>query len=188
MNHRLAYFVGLLAFCGCLGSHLSTLAAKTPEQDTGSANSASAADRADKANAETVEFKRSSAAKLAKGEITFDDLKFDIEPDAPFDREMLHPSVERLVGKNVKLRGFILPGFKATNLDMFILVRDNRECCFGPGAALYDCVIVRMQDGETTDYATRAVTVEGKFKIQEVKDPVTSKHLAVFQIDGTAVK
>ena len=46
-------------------------------------------------------------------------------------------------------------------LTVTVLVRDNLECCFGPGAALYDCVMVRMNPGKTTNFSIRPVTVEG---------------------------
>jgi hypothetical protein len=78
--------------------------------------------------------------------------------------------------------------FKETNIEQFVLVRDNQECCFGPGAALYDCVIIEMVPGKTTDFVTRPVTVEGKFKIQEYRYPDDSGHFAVFRIDGEAVR
>lgn len=135
------------------------------------------------------EDKESFEARLAKGEITFDDLKFDIEKGEPFQREMLTERVKRLDGKNVKLRGYILPStlFKETNIERFVLVRDNQECCFGPGAALYDCVMIEMVPGNTTDFVTRPVTVEGKFKIQEYKYPDGSGHFAVFRINGVDV-
>jgi hypothetical protein len=137
-----------------------------------------------------VEIKRSSEANLAKGEITFDDLKFDIEKGAPFKRDMLPTSVESLGGRKVKLRGYILPAtlFKETDIEQFVLVRDNQECCFGPGAALYDCVIIEMVPGKTTDFVTRPVTVEGKFKVQEYMYPDGTGHFAIFRIDGEAVK
>lgn len=134
--------------------------------------------------------KSERAAKLAKGDITFDDLKFDIEKGEAFEREMLTDVVEKLNGKKVKLRGYILPStlFKETDIEQFVLVRDNQECCFGPGAALYDCVIVDMVPGKTTDFVTRPVTVEGKFKIQEYKYPDGAGHFAVFRIDGLKVQ
>lgn len=147
---------------------------------------------ADKPKAET---NASSKSALAKGEITFDDLKFDIEKDAPFEREMLSQTVKQLHGRKVKLRGYILPStlFKETDIKQFVLVRDNQECCFGPGAALYDCVMVEMVEGNTTDFVTRPVTVEGKFKIHEYpypggKGPNGSTHFAVFRIDGVDVR
>jgi len=144
-----------------------------------------------------VETRKSSAAALAKGDINFDDLKFEIEKDQPFKREMLTKEVEKLNGRKVKIRGYILPStlFKETDIDQFVLVRDTQECCFGPGAALFDCIIIEMVPGKTTDFVTRPVTVEGKFKIDTEKykyppggGPQGASHFAVFKIDGIAVK
>jgi len=126
----------------------------------------------------------------SKGEISFDDLKFDIKPDAPFDASMLTDEIRALDGKVVKLRGFILPStlFRETNIDEFVLVRDNQECCFGPGAALFDCVVVNLVGATRTDFTTRPVTVTGKFLLKEYKYPDDSGHFAIFNIQGTDVK
>ena len=85
--------------------------------------------------------------------------------------------------------------FKETGIDQFVLVRDNQECCFGPGAALFDCVIVEMVPGRTTDFVTRPVTVEGRFKIDTVSykypggaGPKGASHFAIFKIAGERVK
>jgi hypothetical protein len=144
-----------------------------------------------------VEERKSSEASRAKGEINFDDLKFEIEKDAKFSDSMLTDDVKALDGTKVKLRGYILPAtlFKETDIDQFVLVRDNQECCFGPGAALFDCVIVEMVPGKTTDFVTRPVTVEGVFKIDTKKyaypggvGPKGASHFAIFKIDGESVK
>ena len=144
-----------------------------------------------------VEERKSSKSALAKGEINFDDLKFEIEKDAPFSDSLLTDEIKKLVGKKVKLRGYILPAtlFKEKNIDEFVLVRDNQECCFGPGAALFDCVIIKMVPGKTTDYSTLPVTVEGNFKIDTEsykyppgQGPRGASHFAIFQIDGESVK
>jgi len=126
----------------------------------------------------------------AKGEISFDDLKFDIKPDAPYDPSMLTDEIRALDGKEVKLRGYILPStlFRETNIDEFVLVRDNQECCFGPGAALFDCVVVNLVGKVRTDFTTRPVMVTGKFVLKEYKYPDDSGHFAIFNIQGTAVK
>ena len=144
-----------------------------------------------------VEERKSSAAARAKGEINFDDLKFDLEKDAAFDDELLTKEIRELDGTKVKLRGYILPStlFSETNISQFVLVRDNQECCFGPGAALFDCVMVQMVPGKTTDFVTRPVTVEGTFVIDTDTyryppglSPTGATHLAVFRIDGEAVQ
>lgn len=144
-----------------------------------------------------VEERKSSESSRAKGEINFDDLKFEIEKDHPFGPSMLTDQVKQLHGRKVKLRGYILPAtlFKETDIDQFVLVRDNQECCFGPGAALFDCVIIEMLPGKTTDFVTRPVTVEGKFKIDTEKykypggvGPKGASHFAIFKIEGESVQ
>ncbi|TWU45250.1 hypothetical protein Q31b_04210 [Novipirellula aureliae] len=144
-----------------------------------------------------VEIRKSSEASIAKGDITFDDLQFEITKDASFEKGMLSKDVKRLDGLKVKLRGYILPStlFKETDIEQFVLVRDNQECCFGPGAALFDCVIIEMLPGRTTDFVTRPVTVTGKFKIETEKykypggkGPGGASHFAIFKIAGESVK
>ncbi|WP_182868742.1 DUF3299 domain-containing protein [Rhodopirellula sp. JC639] len=144
-----------------------------------------------------VELRLSTEAQLAKGEINFDDLKFDIEKDGAFDESMWTKRLKMINGKNVKLRGYILPSstYQNEGFKQFVLVRDNQECCFGPGAALYDCVFVVMVDGNTADFTTRPVTVEGKFvldpetyKYPGGKGPRGATHMAVFRIEGVSVK
>lgn len=118
---------------------------------------------------------------------TFDDLKFDIEKDAPFKREMLPEKIENYAGRRMRIRGFILPTSFQTGLTNFVLVRDNMECCFGPGAALYDCIVVEMAGDKTTDYTIRPVAVEGTFKIDEFIGP-GRKHLAIYKLIADKVE
>jgi hypothetical protein len=119
-------------------------------------------------------------------DITFDTIKFDMQKTEPFLRSMLTPTIEGLAEKRVRIRGYILPPFQQTGLTQFVLVRDNLECCFGPGAALYDCILVEMLPGKNTDYDVRPVAVEGVFKIEEFKGP-DGKHLAIYRLDGESV-
>jgi hypothetical protein len=117
---------------------------------------------------------------------TFDDIKFPLEKGDPFDRSLLTDRIEDLVGRRIRIRGFILPGFQQTGLTQFVLVRDNMECCFGPGAALYDCIVVEMDAGKTTEFSTRPVAVEGTFSIKELIGPDGS-HLAIYHVLGNSV-
>ena len=118
---------------------------------------------------------------------TFDDLNFDIEPDAPFDQSMLTEEIDELVDKRIRIRGYILPTFQRSGLKQFVLVRDNMECCFGPGAALYDCIIVDMLPGKSADFSVKPVAVEGQFTIDEFIGP-DGTHLAIFHMDAEKVK
>lgn len=153
--------------------------------------------RGEAAGRTKVEPRLSSQADLQKGDITFDDLKFDIEKDAPFDPEKLTETLQFLNGRKVRLSGYILPAtlFKETDISEFVLVRDNQECCFGPGAALFDCVKIEMVGDYTTDFVTRPVTVEGKFVFDPEKyqyppglGPGGASHFAIFRIEGVRVK
>ncbi len=144
-----------------------------------------------------VELRLSSEAQLAKGEINFDDLKFDIEKDAPFVKSMWTDRLKKINGKNVKLRGYMLPAsiYQESGIKQFVLVRDNQECCFGPGAALYDCVWVELVGDAEAEFSVRPVTVEGKFVLDAEKyrypegtAPDGQTHMAVFRIESTDVR
>lgn len=106
-----------------------------------------------------------------KFDITFDHIKFDIPEGEPYSPEMLTEQVRRLDGQPVKLRGYIRPSFKQRDLKNFVFVRDDKECCFGPGAALFDCVVVKLAKGKETDYTVRPVAVTGKFLLKEYQGP-----------------
>lgn len=120
-------------------------------------------------------------------DISFDDLKFDMKKGDPFLRSMLTEKIEKMHGTKIRIRGYILPSFQQKGITQFVLVRDNMECCFGPGAALYDCVLVEMASGKSTSFTVRPVTVEGKFEISEYKGP-DGKHLGIYHLVGDDVK
>ena len=119
--------------------------------------------------------------------VTFDKVKFEMKQGDPFKSELLTDDIRKLDGKTIRISGWMYPSFQQTGLKGFILVRDNKECCFGPRAALFDCMIVDMVGGNTTDYSTYPITVEGVFKIKEVKGP-DGKHLAIYHLDALNVK
>jgi len=108
-----------------------------------------------------------------------------------FKKEMITKEIEELNTKTVKLRGFILPTsvFQQSGIKQFVLVRDNQECCFGPGAALYDCVIVEMQAGKTANFSTRVVAVKGKLEVdsQSFQYP-DGGHYAIYKMTAEEVK
>jgi len=120
-------------------------------------------------------------------EITFDDIKLEMEKGAPFTRELLPERVTALAGTPIRIRGYILPSFQQTGLTQFVLVRDNQECCFGPGAALHDCIVVRMRPGKTAAFSIRPVAVAGTFTIDELRAP-DGTHLAIYALAGEEVR
>lgn len=104
--------------------------------------------------------------------ITFDDIKFDIEKDGKFERSMLTPEIEALQGQRIVIRGYITPLSVLKNRDLtdFVLVRDNQECCFGPGAAIYDCIKIELDSSHPTDFTVFPIAVEGTFRIDPIGD------------------
>jgi hypothetical protein len=104
-------------------------------------------------------------------EISFDDLVFAMEKGGKFERSMLTEKILQMNGEQIRIRGFIRPAFKETGISKFVFVRDNQECCFGPGAALYDCILVELGGEKTTDYTVRPITVLGTIYMKEFKGP-----------------
>lgn len=136
-----------------------------------------------------AEDRSSRSTARAKGDLTFDDIKFEIEKGGTFHRSMLPKEIEELNNKPIRIRGWILPAsvLKQSGFDEFVLVRDNQECCFGPGAALYDCIMIKMEKGKTANFTTRPVAVKGKFVIEEFKFP-DGAHYAIYKMTATEVK
>jgi hypothetical protein len=120
-------------------------------------------------------------------DITFDTIKFDIKKGQKFKRTMLTAEIESLKTQKIKLRGYMYPTFQQTGITQFVLVRDNMECCFGPGAMIYDCVMVEMAEGKTTDFSIRPIAVEGTFDIKPVDDG-DGNLLVLYHIRGDGVK
>jgi hypothetical protein len=121
--------------------------------------------------------------------VTFDDIKFEMKKGDPFKRSMLTDKIEQLEGQTIKISGWILPAsvYQEKGIRQFVLVRDNQECCFGPGAALFDCVLVEMVNGKSANFSTRPVNVEGTFSVDEILGP-DGKHLAIYRLDSYLVK
>ncbi len=113
---------------------------------------------------------------------TFDNLRFNMTPGGPFHRSMLTKEIEALAGQRIRIRGYILPTPQKSGITTFVLVRDNQECCFGQGAALYDCILVDMNKGTTAEYSIRPIAVEGIFEIREFV--VGGKHMAIYHLDA----
>jgi hypothetical protein len=103
--------------------------------------------------------------------ITFNDLKFEMEKTEKFSRTMLTEKINGYHGGKVKIRGYIRPNFKQTGITKFIFVRDNKECCFGPQAAIFDNILVRLGKDQSVNYTVRPVTVEGNFVLKEYNGP-----------------
>ena len=64
-----------------------------------------------------------------------------------------------LIGKRVKIDGYILPTFKMEGLDKFILIHNNFQMNFG--APIKDQLVVELAPGRETSFSVKSLTVEG---------------------------
>jgi hypothetical protein len=184
MNAKLLLVVAALpaAAAGCDGASTAGEAEVRPTPPA----SASSEHGAEKPVAATPS---SAVPRNAKGirETSFDDLKFPMEKTEAFAETMLTDDVKSLFGQRIRIRGYMYPTPLKRGLKQFVLVRDNLECCFGPGAALFDCVLVSMQEGATATYTIYPIAVDGEFRFQPLPGP-DGRPLAIFQMVGEAVK
>jgi len=135
--------------------------------------------------------KTSASAKGKTKNISFDDIKFKMKKGSKFKKKMITTKIKKMNKKVVRIKGWIHPlsAYKQKGITRFVLVRDNRECCFGPGAALYDCIVVRMATGKSTSFTTKPIAVEGTFLIKPLKDiRRKGKHLAIYAMTATKAK
>ena len=193
-RHAMAFVVALLPLlAGCDGAS----SARELSETSRAVEAKSASVEAPSGNAATASSpgSQSPGAELALPprdssgvrDASFDDIKFPMEKTDLFQRSMLTPKVEALSGEKMRIRGYIYPTLRKRGLKEFVLVRDNLECCFGPGAALFDCIVVRMAAGKTTEYSPGMVAVEGEFRIAELPGP-DGRPMAIYQMTADAVK
>jgi hypothetical protein len=129
-----------------------------------------------------------SAGPERTEDVNFDDLKFDIERDAPFDPSLLTDAVKKLDGKLIRVRGFISPAtYQLKGITQFVLLRDNQQCCFGPGAYIYHNMMVEMEEGKSTSYVIRPITVEGRFSIKPWVGP-DGKTWSIYHVRATSAR
>ncbi len=152
----------------------STSSGSTSSGSTGSGSTGSGGDQPSKSSGSLARRGGQTASPQQSfvKNITFDTIKFDIKPNAPYDPSMLTDQIVKLQGQRVIIRGWMLPRtlFSQSGIKEFILVRDNQECCFGPGAAIYDCIQVKMASGKTADFTVRPIAVEGVFRLEPLTD------------------
>ena len=177
----------LLGVAGCDNATTSA-SSKDPRPGANAQSVSVGSDTSSSASGSEVALNEKDDKTQPIRDTTFDDIKFDMRKTEPFRREMIPPEIEKLGGRRIRIRGYILPSYVSTGIDQFVLVRDNQECCFGPGAALYDCVLVKMQAGKTTDYTDLPVAVEGTFRIEQLKLGPEGKTMAVYQMVGESVE
>jgi beta-lactamase regulating signal transducer with metallopeptidase domain len=125
-------------------------------------------------------------AKDPSVELTFADLKFDIEIGKTFERSFLPDKIEALDGKEITLIGYMRPSFEASGINAFVFVRDIKENCFGPTAAIYDSIMVQMKKGTQTNYRVGPFKIRGTFVLEEREGP-DGKPWAIYNLKNTTI-
>jgi hypothetical protein len=159
--------VFVLTTCGFAGAQ------EAPKSDA-------AADKSAKADSE-------SAKPDGVREITFEDIKFEIAKGEKFEREMLGEKIENLAGKQVRIKGYFLPGsvFQTEVIKQFVLVFDDKNC--DAFSLAKTPIRVVMEEGLTTKFSTKPITVEGEFEIHEWAI-IDGRPMAVYHITAKSVK
>ncbi len=179
--------VALAAGCEGASSARETERAAAPRPSAVVRESSPAAARGDVDSKSTTEALEPVARPGGIVETTFDDVKFPMEKTDDFAESLLTDRVRELFGKRIRIRGYMYPTPRRKGITQFVLVRDNMECCFGPGAALFDCILVSMVGGATAEFSIRPIAVEGEFRLEVLPGP-DGRPLAIYQMAGEAVK
>ena len=110
----------------------------------------------------------------------------NMEP-VPTDAADYFPEwLQALSGKQIRIRGFMFPAYQSTGLKGFSFARDNDICCFVRTPKIYDMFVVKLAEGQTTDYIlNRPFDVVGTFHI----DPLVEdgELLQLYRIDEARV-
>lgn len=107
--------------------------------------------------------------------VSYDDIDLlkvlNMEPVPPNAVEYFPEWLSSLNGKQIRIRGYMYPKFVNEGITTFTLARDNGICCFQRLPKIYDVILVKLKDGETTDYIdARPFDVEGVFRIDNEDD------------------
>jgi len=120
-------------------------------------------------------------------EITFDDLKCNMQEDVVFRPWMLTDRARELDGRRIRVVGFMLPYDKQDGIVDFVLLR-NSECKFGPGGKADHLIQVSLQGGVTASYkGDRPMEVVGTLKINPFLG-ADGNTWCIYDVAGESVK
>jgi hypothetical protein len=109
------------------------------------------------------------AAELPAGFARLDYTMLQPEPGDPPDA--IPATARAMDGRDVLLKGYMYPGKERRGIALFLLVRDQGDCCFGGNPKISDRVLVRMADPRGIDFSQRLVKIAGRFRIQPAGAP-----------------
>ncbi len=86
------------------------------------------------------------------------------------------PEIAALNGKKIFIKGYIRPGSATsrTNIDNFLLVRDNNQCCFGDLSKVkyYDQMVVQITNSDRVDDNLQILRMGGTLEVHPENLPL----------------
>ena len=96
--------------------------------------------------------------------------------------------IRKLSGKDVAIRGFMIP-YKVDGEDVieFLLVRNQYACCFGVVPKMNEWLHIKMAPGKKAPYAVDIpITVYGKFDAKELIEKGVV--MSLYRMEATEVE
>ncbi|MCU0879340.1 MAG: hypothetical protein MUF06_16275 [Pirellulaceae bacterium] len=119
--------------------------------------------------------------------VTWEELDLGMEPDSVYQPWMMKTSVAELVGKPIRITGFMCGAiFQKENVRNFPLLRE-RECPFGVGGQAHHVIEVDLPQDLRTSFTTEPVTIEGTFSVRPWTGP-NGKTWSLYHVKGTKVE
>ncbi|MEX2172890.1 MAG: hypothetical protein WD872_00925 [Pirellulaceae bacterium] len=116
--------------------------------------------------------------------IAFEDLNLQMREDMVYRPFLLTERAKELDGQRVSIVGFIHGGASG-KVEKFVLLK-NTECKFGPGGQADHLAMVYLAAGETTQYTSAALKVEGTLNVEPFTGP-DGNTWSVYRIDEAKV-
>jgi hypothetical protein len=81
-----------------------------------------------------------------------------------------HPDVAALDQQMLFFKGYMYPEKRLENIEVFILVKDSGQCCFGGNPELSDMIKIVMKKGSPlAKYYAGLVSVAGEFTLTDIR-------------------
>jgi hypothetical protein len=94
-----------------------------------------------------------------------------LQPERGDPPDTIPATARDMDGRDALLKGFMYPGKERRGITLFLLVRDQGDCCFGGNPKISDRVLVRMADPRGIDFTQRLVKIAGRFRVQPAGAP-----------------
>ena len=120
-------------------------------------------------------------------EVLFRDLKIDRSTAADTNETVDLPnSIAQWDNRKIRITGFFYPPsiWQQTGIEEFVLVRDN-QMSLRP--EFDEWIVVKMSDGQTTDFSVRPVTVTGRISVTTRHKTSDGKLRAIYEMKASNV-